>query len=96
MSASAANVSTAGQRQKIHMARALLKRPDFLILNKPLSALDLRAQEQIMRAVLSDSGHNGTKPGILWVLTSPTFANLFDRIAVLDRGTSVEDGNTRI
>jgi putative ABC transport system ATP-binding protein len=83
---------TAGQRQKIHLARALLKRPDVLILNKPVSALDIRAQEQIVRAVLDDGTGGERKPTVLWVLTSPTLANLFDRVAVLDRGTAVEDG----
>lgn len=83
---------TAAQRQKIYLARALLKRPDYLILNKPLSALDLRAQEQIVRTVLAGGGDRDRRPGILWVLTSPSLAHLFDRIIVLDRGTSAEDG----
>ena len=38
---------TAAQRQKLHVARALLKRADFIIFNKPLSALDAASQEQI-------------------------------------------------
>jgi putative ABC transport system ATP-binding protein len=84
---------SAGQRQKIHLARALLKRPDILILNKPLSALDIRAQEQAVRAVLKEGREEGRKPTILWILASPSLAGEFDRVVVLDRGTSVEDGS---
>ena len=83
---------TAGQRQKIHLARALLKRPDVLVLNKPVSALDIRAQEQTVQAVLADGAEEGRRPMVLWVLTSPTLACHFDRVVVLDRGASVEDG----
>jgi putative ABC transport system ATP-binding protein len=81
---------TAAQRQKLHVARALLKHPDVMIFNKPLSALDLRSQEHIIRAILE--AQDGWKPTILWVLTSPALAHLFDRVIVLDRGISVEDG----
>jgi putative ABC transport system ATP-binding protein len=83
---------TAGQRQKIHLARALLKRPDVLVLNKPISALDIRAQEQTVRAVLDGGAEDGRRPTVLWVLTSPSLACHFDRVVVLDRGASVEDG----
>ena len=43
---------TAAQRQKLNLARALLKRPDFIILNSPLSALDHRSQDAIAENVL--------------------------------------------
>lgn len=39
---------TAGQRQKIALARCLVKRPDILILSDALSSLDLRSQERIL------------------------------------------------
>jgi putative ABC transport system ATP-binding protein len=84
---------TAGQRQKIHLARALLKRPDILVLNKPISALDIRAQEQAIRTVLGNGEDREYSPTVLWILTSPSLATHFDRVVVLDRGTAVEDGN---
>jgi putative ABC transport system ATP-binding protein len=37
------------QRQKLNLARALLKRADYLIFNRPLVALDHRIQDQIVR-----------------------------------------------
>ena len=84
---------TSVQRQKVHVARALLKRGDFIILNKALSQLEQRTHEQLVRSVLSEACRDGRKPAILWVLSNPNLARLFDRVVVLDRGAAVEDGN---
>jgi putative ABC transport system ATP-binding protein len=84
---------TSVQRQKLHVARALLKRGDFIILNKALSSVEQRTQEQLVRSVLGEAARNGRKPAVIWVLSNPNLARLFDRVVVLDRGTAVEDGN---
>ena len=84
---------TTVQRQKLHVARALLKRGDFIILNKALSSVEQRTQEQLVRSVLNEAGRDGRKPAVIWVLSNPNLARLFDRVVVLDRGTTVEDGN---
>ncbi|MBA3449537.1 MAG: ABC transporter ATP-binding protein, partial [Pseudaminobacter sp.] len=83
---------TGAQRQKLDLARALLKRTDFLILNRPLSALDQRAQEQILCNVLEEARRDGRAPAIIWVLASPSMAKYFDRVIVFDDGELVEDG----
>lgn len=83
---------TGGQRQKLNLARALLKRPDILILNRPMSALDQQTQNQILVNVLERTKQFSPKPTIIWVLASPRNANLFDRVIVFDRGTLVADG----
>ena len=83
---------TAGQRQKLSLARALLKQSDFLILNKPLSALDQQTQKQITSNVLERAEKADPRPAIMWVLTSPGLARLFDRIVVFDRGAPAGDG----
>ena len=80
------------QRQKLHVARALLKRADILVFSRPFSALDGRGQEVLTRAVLEEAYRDGRKPTVLWVLSAPTMASLFDRVVVMDRGTKVEDG----
>lgn len=83
---------TGAQRQKLDVARALLKRADFLILNRPLSALDQRLQDQILRNVLEEARRDDRAPAIIWVLTNPAMAKLFDRVIVFDAGELVEDG----
>lgn len=84
---------TSVQRQKLHVARALLKRGDYIILNKALSSVEQRTQEQLVRSVLGEAARDGRKPAVIWVLSNPNLARLFDRVVVLDRGTAVEDGN---
>ncbi|MFZ5673885.1 MAG: ABC transporter transmembrane domain-containing protein [Pseudomonadota bacterium] len=84
---------TSVQRQKLHVARALLKRGDFIILNKALSSVEQRTQEQLVRSVLGEAARDERKPAVIWVLSNPNLARLFDRVVVLDRGTAVEDGN---
>ncbi|MFU0504846.1 ABC transporter transmembrane domain-containing protein [Pseudaminobacter sp. NGMCC 1.201702] len=81
-----------GQRQKLDVARALLKRADFLILNRPLSALDQRAQDQVLRNVLEEARRDGQEPAIIWVLAHPAMAAMFDRVVVFDAGKLVQDG----
>ncbi len=92
------NVGSAGkrltmaQRQKLHLARALLKRPDFMIFNRPLSALDLKSQERTIERVLGSFDANGYRPGILWVVGHASLARHFDRVAVFDGPTLAETG----
>jgi putative ABC transport system ATP-binding protein len=84
---------TAAQRQKLDVARALLKRPDYLIFNRPLSALDQRLQDQILRNVLEEAHRDGRMPAVIWVLTNPAMAQYFDRVVVFDGGELVDDGS---
>lgn len=83
---------TGAQRQKLDVARAMLKRADFLILNRPLSALDQRVQDQILRNVLEEVRRDGRTPAVFWVLTNPAMAKFFDRVIVFNGGELVEDG----
>jgi putative ABC transport system ATP-binding protein len=84
---------TVAQRQKLNLARTLLKRADFLILNKPLSAVDVRTQERVLRAVLEMTSTDKWSPAVLWVLSTPTLAPFFQRVIVFERGRPVEDGD---
>jgi putative ABC transport system ATP-binding protein len=84
---------SAAQRQKLHMARVLIKRPDILIFNRPLGALDLRAQEEIAKTVLGEVRQAGRDVTIVWALSHPVMARMFDRIAVFEHGTVVETGS---
>ncbi|NNH31869.1 ABC transporter ATP-binding protein, partial [Rhizobium sp. SEMIA 4085] len=81
------------QRQKLNLARALLKRSDYFIFNRPLPALDQRVQDQIIRNVVQDLHEEGKRPAIIWVLSNAKLAEIFDRILLFNRGDLVEAGN---
>jgi putative ABC transport system ATP-binding protein len=79
---------SSGQRQKVALARALLKRPDLLIVNEATAVLDAAAQSRILAAVLqARAGH-----GVVWVLGRPEPAHKFDRVIVIKDGKIVEQG----
>ncbi len=80
-------LSTA-QRQKLCLARAVIKKPDILILNDPLSALDPAAQETLMENVISRLDGRG----LVWVLTRPKLARKFDTVVIMDAGRVIESG----
>ncbi|PKA42765.1 ABC transporter transmembrane domain-containing protein (plasmid) [Rhizobium sullae] len=81
------------QRQKLNLARALLKRSDYFIFNRPLPALDQRVQDQIIRNVVQGLHEEGKRPAIIWVLSNARLAEIFDRILLFNRGDLVEAGN---
>ena len=85
---------TQGQRQKIALARALLKQPDILIVNRGLSALSPRTQRSILTAVTEALKHPDKVPqiGVFWVLASPALVDLFDRVVVFHDGRITADG----
>jgi len=83
---------TAAQRQKLDVARTLLKRADFIILNRPFAALDQRTLELVTHNTLEEAGRDGRQPAIIWVLPNPRLAQSFDRIVVFHGGELVEDG----
>ena len=78
-----------GQRQKLSIARALLRRPDHLILNEATASLDSGSQTLVMSNLLSEmKGRN-----IMWALQRASLAENFDRVLVLSGGQVVEDGS---
>lgn len=83
---------TLAQRQKLALARALMRRSAYFVFNRPLSALDPRAQEQLVRNTLAHLRGQGDDPAILWVVSQPALAVLFDRVAVFGEGRLVEEG----
>jgi putative ABC transport system ATP-binding protein len=82
----------AGLRQKINLVRAILKRPDYLVLNRPLSALDQQEQKAVAVNLLEWSKSIGYKPAVVAVLSTPSLAPMFDRVMLFERGTPVAVG----
>jgi molybdate transport system ATP-binding protein len=74
-----------GQRQRVALARALIIEPDILLLDEPLSALDLRGQSA-MRKELRERIHTCKVPSIIVTHDLRDVASIGDRACLLERG----------
>lgn len=80
---------TSAQRQKLAIVRALMKRPDLLVLNEATSAMDPAVQDRIARAILDEREGRG----VVWNVNRPALAAQFAQVAVMDDGRLVEIGS---
>lgn len=84
---------TSVQRQKLGLARAIMRRSVYYIFNRPLPGLDHRVQLKIVTNVMELVGKRDPKASIVWVLSNHELTDLFDRVLVFDKGKLVADGS---
>jgi ATP-binding cassette, subfamily B, bacterial len=79
---------SAGERQRLAIARALLTDPDVLVLDEPTAALDPAKEQEVLAGYMSQRRGRTT----ILITHRLTLAASADRILVLSGGAIVEDG----
>src|SRR5882757_7087834 len=90
------NVGVAGkrlpatQRQKLGIARAVIKRPQLLIVNEAVASFDGRTQDRIRDNILCAAKSEGR--GVVWIANRPAQAEPFEQIVVMQGGRIAAQG----
>ncbi len=79
------------QAQKIGIARCLLKKPDLMIVNDAVAALDPATQTQIMECLFKEFDGRG----LVWLLGRPDQAERFQHALVMESGKVAEQGSVQ-
>jgi ABC-2 type transport system ATP-binding protein len=79
-----------GNRRRVELARALLHRPDVLLMDEPTVGLDPASRALLLRHVLDLRAERGV--GVLWATHLVDEAERADRLVVLHRGRVEFDG----
>ena len=86
-----ADALSGGQRQRVGIARALMQKPDLLLVDEPTASLDPKTSRQIMRLICELAHEFGT-PALVNIHDVALAQNTADRIIGLSEGRQVFDG----
>src|SRR5699024_4105435 len=77
-----------GQKQRISIARSLIRQPDILILDDALSAVDARTEQRIINHIKNN------RQGKTTIIITHRLSAVHhpDKIIVLENGSIVESG----
>jgi putrescine transport system ATP-binding protein len=78
-----------GQRQRVALARSLAKRPQVLLLDEPMAALDRKLREETQFELMDLQARLGTT-FVIVTHDQEEAMTVADRIAVMDRGRIVQ------
>lgn len=81
-----------GQRQKISIARAILEKPEYLILDEPTASLDILSVNEIIETIRSLSG----TMTIIVVAHQPKLVEHADNIVVIGDDHTAVEGEHRV
>ncbi|MAL79335.1 MAG: multidrug transporter [Sneathiella sp.] len=79
---------SASQRQKLCIARAIIKHPDIIVLNQATSSLDLSTQVRLMKNILEEFSDRA----VIWSLDHADKTLDFDCVMILKSGRVAEQG----
>lgn len=83
-----------GEQQRVALARAMARRPEFLLLDEPLSALDITTRTRV-RSELREILENLAIPTIVVTHDYEDARVLGNKIAVMERGKILQAGSAQ-
>jgi len=89
-----ADALSGGERQRVGISRALMQRPDLLLVDEPTASLDPKTSRQIMR-ILVELAHERGTPALVNIHDVGLAQSFADRIIGLREGKIVFDGSAQ-
>jgi len=88
------NTLSGGQKQRVSICRAMMRKPQLLLLDEPLSALDPKMRAKLQQEILTL--HREFKTTTIMVSHDPSeIFKLATRVLVLNNGKIIQDGEVK-